>query len=474
MKELVLIILSALILSQSNNLYAHKRAKYNIVIDTDAGIDDFRAITYFCASKDFNINCISTVDGVLDPQIGAEYISRLLKIYHHEGIPIGFGSNFDASKQYSKHALSFWEKMFNDIIIQPRPSAIELLDFSIKNEKARTIIIALGPLSNIAELIEKYPENAIKIETILWYCNFSDNPDGYNYKQNIKAYEYIITNKIPLKIISGSGQVYEEDFLLFCNQINSVYAKTLSEFFAVQTKHSSYYWDELSTLYLLYPNMFQEDIISDFTHKITLQPTSLPDILVTAILNSDKPDEGVVFNEIPISGFMLKTDIDNVSKLLIEKHGYTEFKIAALTSEIHSHMGIYSILGAKTGLRIMEYLHAGLDEIELISYAGFIPPISCFNDGLQVGTGSTIGYGTISVDTVMPIKPAVLVKYNGRKILFNIKQEIVNEAENDVLQLVKAHGIESEMYWIKLREISILKYWLELSRFDILEIEEIN
>ncbi|HNQ67124.1 MAG TPA: nucleoside hydrolase [Bacteroidales bacterium] len=474
MKELVLIIFSVIIVSQTNNLYAHKRAKYNIVIDTDAGIDDFRAITYFCASKDFNINCISTVDGVLEPQIGAEYISRLLNVYHHEGVPIGTGSNFEASKQYSKHALFYWEKMFKDIIIQPRPPAIDLLDLSIKNEKGRTIIIALGPLSNIAELLEKYPENAMKIETILWYCNFTDKPDGYNYKQNIKAYEYIIKTKVPLKMFSGSEQTYMEDFLQICNEINSVYAKTLSVFFAVQTKHSSYYWDELSALYLLYPTIFQEDIISDFTRKITLKSGTIPDILVTSILNSDKPDEGVVFNEIPISGYMLKTDIDNISQQLIEKHGYAEFKIVSLTSEIHSHMGIYSILGAKTGLRIMEYLHAGLDEIELISYAGFTPPISCFNDGLQVGTGSTIGYGTISVDTELSVRPAVLVKYNGREILFSIKQEIIKKAENDVSQLIKAHGLESEMYWIKLREISILNYWLELSRFDILEIEEIK
>jgi len=37
---------------------------------------------------------------------------------------------------------------------------------------------------------------------------------------------------------------------------------------------------------------------------------------------------------------------------------------------------------------------------------------------LQVGTGSTIGYGTISVDTTKQIYPAVLVSYNNRKILF--------------------------------------------------------
>jgi len=474
MRIFILILLTLVFVFYSQNISAHKRAKYNIVIDTDAGVDDFRAITLFCASKDFNINCITTVDGILDPETGATYITELLKTYRHEGIPIGIGKQYDASKQYSEHALFFWDRMFSSIELKPGKHAVDLLDFSIKNEKGRTIVVALGPLSNIAEMLEKYPENASKIVNILWYCSYSDRPEGYNYKQNIEAFEYITNSKIPLKIISSSELTYMEDFLIFCDQINSIYAKTISKFFTIQTKHMSYYWDELSVLYLMYPTLFQEEVISDYCRKITMKTESMPDVLVTTILNSDKPEEGVVFNEIPTSGFMLKNDIENVSEQLIEKHGYTEFKIVSLSSEIHSHMGIYSILGAKTGLRIMEYLHAGLDEIELISYAGFIPPVSCFNDGLQVGTGSTIGYGTISVDTNEHINPAVLVKYNGREILFSIKQEIINEAEKDINQLVLTHGLNSEMYWIKLREISILKYWLELSRYDILDIKEIK
>lgn len=64
--KLFLILLLAL-LCFAQTSFAHKRAKYNIVIDTDSGIDDFRAITLFCASRDFNINCITTVDGVFGP-----------------------------------------------------------------------------------------------------------------------------------------------------------------------------------------------------------------------------------------------------------------------------------------------------------------------------------------------------------------------------------------------------------------------
>ena len=74
-----------------------------------------------------------------------------------------------------------------------------------------------------------------------------------------------------------------------------------------------------------------------------------------------------------------------------------EWKIVVLTNEFHEHMGIYSILGAKMGLRAREYFHLGIDELEILSFAGSTPPVSCLNDGLQVSTGATLGHGTITL-----------------------------------------------------------------------------
>lgn len=473
MKKLVF-ILAILLLANANEIFAHKRAKYNIIIDTDAGIDDFRAITYFMASGDFNINCITTVDGILDPITAVNYISLLQKKYHHEGIPLGAGELTQASKKYTGHALPIWEQLFPDIEPAKINNAIELLDFSIKNENKKTIFVCLGPLTNIAGLLKKYPENNPKIEMILWFSEWDGTPEGYNYNQDKEAYKFITDNKIPLKIVTSSEFAYESDFCDICKEINSVYAQQISDFFCLPDSQKVYYWDELLPLYLLHPTLFTEERVSDFSSIVQPIKENHFDFLVSGLLNSNKPQAGVVYNELPTSGFMLINDVDVNSEKLVEKHGYPEFKIVSLTSEIHSHMGVYSILGAKTGLRIMEYLHAGLDEIEIISYAGFDPPISCFNDGLQVGTGSTIGYGTISVDTSKTAQPSVLVKYNRREILFSIKPEIASEVTNDVSQLVKKHGLDSEMYWIKLRELSITKYWLGMSRFDILQITEIK
>ncbi|MDD2385652.1 MAG: nucleoside hydrolase [Bacteroidales bacterium] len=474
MRNTVLIFFVLIFCFSGTEISAHKRAKYNIVIDTDGGIDDLRAMTYFMASREFNINAITTVDGVLPPQEAADYISELCKLFNHEGIRVGQGQKTGASKKYYEHALPVWENLFPDVQQIRHYDAEKLLANAIEFEKKRTIIIAMGPLTNIAAVLKQNTDLCPKIETILWYADYDKAPKGYNFEQDNEAYEILKKFKVPIKLVYANDNKYKDDFLETCSEIENVYTAALIKAFENSDFENSgmYYWDDFLPMYLLYPSMFDEMVVEDYARKIVPKPENYFDILVTGVLNFDKPDQGVSFNEIPTSGYMLRLDIEKFADSLLLSHGYAEFKIVSLTNEIHSHIGVYSILGAKTGLRIMEYLHAGLDEINLVSFAGYTPPLSCFNDGLQVGTGSTIGYGTITVDESKDKTPSVLVKYNGREILFSLKPEVVDEIIKDISSLVKQYGLESEMYWSVLHEKSIEKYWLGMSRFDILDIEE--
>ncbi|HKK69333.1 MAG TPA: hypothetical protein VJ946_14010, partial [Bacteroidales bacterium] len=58
------------VLSFSIPGYAHKKASFNIIVDTDAGIDDAKMMHLLMASADFNINAVVCSDGVLSPQQG--------------------------------------------------------------------------------------------------------------------------------------------------------------------------------------------------------------------------------------------------------------------------------------------------------------------------------------------------------------------------------------------------------------------
>jgi len=169
---------------------------------------------------------------------------------------------------------------------------------------------------------------------------------------------------------------------------------------------------------------------------------------------------------------LLSADVSPIAEQIIQKYGYTEYKLVLLTSEMHSHLGIYSIIGAKMGLRILEYLHVGLDEVTIVSNAGSEPPLSCLNDGLQIGAGTTLGYGAITISADKDVSPSVVVNYNGRRLLFKVKDDLKREIASDVMGLVQKHGLESDVYWSEIRRLAIEKYWKEKSRFEIFEVEE--
>jgi len=62
-----------------------------LIIDTDAGIDDFRALCLLFASPSFTIKAIITSDGNVDPCIGALKVRNLAISLHKDSLPIGFG-----------------------------------------------------------------------------------------------------------------------------------------------------------------------------------------------------------------------------------------------------------------------------------------------------------------------------------------------------------------------------------------------
>lgn len=474
MKIIINILIIILILNPLD-LDAHKRAIYNLIIDTDGGQDDFRALNLFAASAEFNINAITSVDGVLYPEETSSFVYSLMEYFGHEGILIGTGNvnkNKALLKPYRDFILPHWEKLFKENKTSTI-NAIEVMLQVINSERKATVIVALGPLTNIKNLIEKHPEVLNKVGLILWFNNTQDITKGYNYKADSEAFEYLIAKKAPLKLIySNQSITYPEEFNNDIKQLNNPYAKIWNKFHDGIPNHKIEVWDELSVLYLLNPIMFKESYTNEGLPLLEPAMQFIPEVQISSVLNIDKSLGGVIYNELPVSGQWLISDARTWSDTIVKKFGYPEFKIVALTSEFHSHLGTYSIVGAKLGMRAMEYFHVGLDEITVTSYAGYMPPLSCINDGLQFGTGATLGYGNIFVDTSQISKPAASISYNGRTVYFQLKEEWYQQIESDISRLVDKYGLESELYWSELRQLSF-QYWLNMDRKEIFNIREL-
>lgn len=181
------------------------------------------------------------------------------------------------------------------------------------------------------------------------------------------------------------------------------------------------------------------------------------------------PERGtVVLKEFPADLDSLQPDMHEWARQIIPRHGAEEWKATVLTSELHRHLGTFSIVGAKMGLRARELLGAGLDELHVDSHAGLKPPLSCVNDGLQVATGASLGRGTITVTTPKtPQCEAVFIK-GDRRVHLRLRPEIAQRIASDMAELVRRHGGVTPAYFKDVRTISV-RHWLELDRRSIFE-----
>ena len=174
----------------------------------------------------------------------------------------------------------------------------------------------------------------------------------------------------------------------------------------------------------------------------------------------------VILKEFPTDPALFKMEIRPYINKIIEKHGNEEWKACLLTNEFHRHLGMWSIIGAKMGIRAREILEAPFDELDVVSFAGFKQPLSCINDGLQVSTGASLGRAAITVAHIG--QPAAVFFYGGKKITLKIKPEISKEIGTIIQELSQKYKFQSPKYFEELDKKAI-ETWLKWDRKKIFE-----
>ena len=144
--------------------------KIPIIIDCDMDVDDALALLILAKNLDkFNLKLIATVAGNVEVNKATNNLVFLSKLFFKK-IKLAKGKggrkDVDAKDVHGKSGLG-------NLIIKkqtptsPLENSVEAIHKTL-NENITTTIISLGPMTNIANLITKYPEDKSKIKEI--YC----------------------------------------------------------------------------------------------------------------------------------------------------------------------------------------------------------------------------------------------------------------------------------------------------------------
>ncbi len=300
------------------------------IIDTDGGTDDLMAISLLLAHKKIHIKAITVVNGVAHVGVGANNIERLLTLTHHTDIPVYEGETKPISGNNAFPAI--WRKSADQLPgvnlpvstkATPKNNAVSFLKHELLDGKHAVTILALGPLTNIAKVIQDNPDalhNIKKIVVMGGAYHVPGNVSDSKYPDNAEWNFYIDPKATNIVFESGASIVQipldatnqvpiNKDFfnkfkLLNHNALGHIIYQILNSQKSIIYSGNYYAWDPLAAASIIEPHVIK-------TQKVTVK---------TRFMNNQA---GVIY-ETPYSPFQVSVAF-NANEKIFRKLFFTCF-----------------------------------------------------------------------------------------------------------------------------------------------------
>ena len=145
--------------------------KRKIIIDCDPGIDDSLAIMLALTSPEIEVLGITIVCGNSPVEMGFENAKKILKQMNRQDVPVYMGEPRPLKRDYvnaldTHGADGLGESFLPEVPgYQQEIGAVDFLSKALIKEKVS--VIALGPMTNLARLIQKAPAAFNQIEELV-------------------------------------------------------------------------------------------------------------------------------------------------------------------------------------------------------------------------------------------------------------------------------------------------------------------
>jgi purine nucleosidase len=172
-----------------------------IVLDTDIGsdIDDAFALALILKSPELDLRAVTTVSG--DTQARARLAAKMLWVDGRRKIPVAAG----VPGKKLDIAQTRWADGFTSPSLL-KISAVDLMKREIDQGHGAIVIVAIGPLTNLAALLKQYPAEKGKIRRIVLmggsiargYYPGSGPTAEYNIAADAQASQVVFTAGVPI------------------------------------------------------------------------------------------------------------------------------------------------------------------------------------------------------------------------------------------------------------------------------------
>ncbi len=179
-------------------------ATHQVVLDTDIGsdVDDALALAMLLGSPDVDLLGVTTVYG--DVETRARIARRLARLAGHDALPVAAGAETPLSGEDPWWA-GFEGRLYADLGAEAYMEDVPAADFLTETVAARpgeVSVVAIGPLTNIAEAIQAEPEFAQSVRHLyVMGGRFDSTEPEHNFKSDAEAAARVFESDIPVTVV---------------------------------------------------------------------------------------------------------------------------------------------------------------------------------------------------------------------------------------------------------------------------------
>ncbi|MGQ0636186.1 MAG: nucleoside hydrolase [Planctomycetaceae bacterium] len=195
-----------------------------IILDTDIGtdVDDAYALVLAARSPQLDLRAVTTVHGKVD--VRSKIARKLLDQVGRHDVPVATGLSVG----------QFWGGWEGQGVLDPdeqvpaisEKPAFELMHDILTKSAEKVVIVPVGGVSNVAELVRRYPEDKSRIERLVMMggcfrplvINGKEFPERseVNLHNDVAAAAYVLRAGLPMTFmpaeVSYHTKLYESDF----------------------------------------------------------------------------------------------------------------------------------------------------------------------------------------------------------------------------------------------------------------------
>ena len=427
---------------EKGNALADKEKYYDcgdplkILIDTDMGLDDVRALFALLADPCIDICGIITVEGSASIGKGMDNLLGLLETTHRTSIP-----SYSGYASPDLHSPP-WRNTANRLGGFPFPPPHELSPASdpfreinalLKEHEGEVHYLALGPVGNLVQLEMKYPGALSRFHTI-WIpvtITSDERIDCWNLAYDMTS-TYRILNESPRIVLIDLAAA---EGIESCKVLSSVkgmagaggWIERLVSDLCPRGAHLMIF-DELAAAALI-----KQELAKISAESYRIEETNRDQIKIVHVTEGNIR---VATLRDPKAAIDLLTELWRRPFGRQAKHKHeSPMPAKTLLKSFHGHLGPYVVLGYRMGRIALEVSGSdGHFDISAEVHSPVKPPKSCLIDGVQLGSGCTLGKGNITVFEYKGPAYVIFTTQSGQSVTIRLRSEIpglINRLIND-------------------------------------------